>query len=485
MLFDERIIELEKTLAARDAEIAARDAEIAARDAEIAALRAQVEELTRQVAALMERLSQNSSNSHKPPSSDTPAQRVERNAKKRKSSRKRGGQKGHRGWHRELLDASQVDQFVDLYPPECTNCWEALPEVFDPNARRQQVTEVPPITPHTTEYRRHAVTCRCCGARTRAAVDGRIPDSPFGPRLSSIAALLTGVYHVSRRQAQRLLMDLLGVKVSLGAISQMEARVSEAVAGPVDETWSHIGDQRVKHTDGTSWKQSGDSMQLWTIATTMVTVFKIVVDGSKQSLKPLFGALKGILVSDRAKALNFWAMDQRQVCWAHLVRKFVSFSQRDGPAGQLGRELVDYTGILFEYWHAFKSGSLGRADFLHRMGPVSQQIEALLQRGVALALAKVSGSCADILAHKDALFRFVYTHGVEPTNNHAERELRAFVLWRKRCFGSQSQRGNVFAERLMTVAHTARKQQTDILPFLTRCCEQTWRGEAAPSLMAA
>lgn len=62
---------------------------------------------------------------------------------------------------------------------------------------------------------------------------------------------------------------------------------------------------------------------------------------------------------------------------------------------------------------------------------------------------------------------------VEPTDNHAERELRAFVLWRKRSFGTQSERGNRFAERLMTVAHTARKQGKNptperIRPFMAR-----------------
>ncbi len=75
--------------------------------------------------------------------------------------------------------------------------------------------------------------------------------------------------------------------------------------------------------------------------------------------------------------------------------------------------------------------------------------------------------------------------GVEPTNNHAERELRAFVLWRKRSFGTQSERGNRFAERLMTVAHTARKQGTNVLEFLTGSCVAQLDGGKAPSLFAA
>jgi transposase len=74
---------------------------------------------------------------------------------------------------------------------------------------------------------------------------------------------------------------------------------------------------------------------------------------------------------------------------------------------------------------------------------------------------------------------------VEPTNNHAERELRAFVLWRKRCFGAQSDRGNEFAERVMTVAHTARKQNKNVLAFLTSCCEARLAKTPVPSLFGA
>jgi hypothetical protein len=37
----------------------------------------------------------------------------------------------------------------------------------------------------------------------------------------------------------------------------------------------------------------------------------------------------------RATAITFWAMDRRQIFVAHLLRKFVSFSERDGPAERL------------------------------------------------------------------------------------------------------------------------------------------------------
>ena len=476
---DDRIGELEADLAARDALITEQAKKIAEQAKEIAALK-------EQVAELVEKLSQNSSNSHKPPSSDPPGNRKQRHARDKQKRRKRGGQKGHKGSRRELLPPEQVDKFVDHFPHECESCWKSLPEVHDPHATRYQHTEVPPIRPHTTEHRRHAVTCPHCRYVTRAPYDAKkIPASPFGPRLMSLVALLTGFYHLSRRKAQGLLSDVLGVSMSLGAISNIEARVSNAIEPAVDEVWDRVVDADVKHTDGTGWLQAGTTMSLWTIATAAATVFKILADGAKDTLRPLFRELKGILISDRATALNFWAMAYRQICWAHLLRRFVSFSERDGPAGAVGRELLNYTGILFDYWRDYRDGKITRERFVAWMAPLRQQMEAIFEKAVDLDIKGLSGSCANILEHRQALWTFVERDDVEPTNNHGERELRAFVLWRKRSFGTQSDRGNRFAERVMTIAHTARKQSKNVLAFLTACCRARSEADATPSLFTA
>ena len=463
----QRIAELEAELAAAHARIAEQEARIAA--------------LTKQVEVLLEKLGQNSSNSHRPPSSDPPGAGEKRNPKRGKG--KRGGKHGHRGSFRELVPASEVDEVVDLFPSHCENCWAELPKTADPEALRYQLVELPEIKPHTKELRRHEVGCGCCGHKTRAAYDpAEIPSSPFGPRLLALVALLTGVYHISRRKSGQLLQDVLGVKLSLGAISSIEARVSDALAAPVAEAWERVNDADVKHTDGTSWLQAGALMCLWTIATTAATVFKVLADGSKATLAPLFSNQVGILVSDRAKALTFWVMERRQICWAHLARKFVSFSERPGLAATLGKELLDLTALVFDYRHDYRTGKLSTDKYVEWMKPVREQFEAVLQRAAAAEIDRMSGSCADILEHKHALWTFVERDDVEPTNNHAERELRAFVMWRRRSFGTQSDRGNVYAERVMTVAHTARKQNKNAFAFLIACVRAHVDQTNAPSL---
>lgn len=474
---DQRIAELE-------AQLVAKDARIAALENEVTELKQQVATLTQQVAALMERLHRNSRNSHLPPSSDGPGARSGSPPKTTNAPKhKRGGQPGHGGHERAMLPTDQVDQVVELYPELCENCWAALPQVPDPNATRYQVTELPPIVPETAEYRRNAVKCTCCGYTTFAKVDGVLPLSPFGPRLMSLIALLTGIYHLSRRQAVSLLHDILGVRISLGALSSVEARVSEAIEPAVAEAWSSVHGAAVKHADATSWLQSGKLRSLWTIASKMVTVFKILLDGSADAVKPIFGACTGILVSDRATVFSFWSMLRRQICWAHLLRKFVSFSERDGPARKFGQELLEYTSLIFRYWQDYRAGKVDKKTYQAWMAPLRSQVEECLGRAVIADIKELSGACADILEHKGALWTFVERDDVEPTNNHAERELRAFVLWRKRSFGAQSDRGNLFAERVMTIAHTARKQNKNVLAFLTACCKAPTH-DSMPSLFA-
>jgi transposase len=258
-------MDAERRIAELESAVAERDLVIAAQRVELASLEEEVRQLKELVDTLQAKLSENSQNSGRPPSSDGPGARKtgNRNKKPKKKGKKRGAQTGHKGKHRELLPVEAVDHVVDVYPPTCGNCEAGLPEIEDPRPMRHQVTEIPEPKPEVTEYRCHAVDCGC-GHRTRATLDG-IADSAFGPRLSAIIAMLSGVYHLSRRATRRATRELLGVRISLGAISGIERRVANALEPSVDEAWEKVRAAKVKNTDGTTWLESGTTMQLWTI----------------------------------------------------------------------------------------------------------------------------------------------------------------------------------------------------------------------------
>jgi transposase len=93
--------------------------------------------------------------------------------------------------------------------------------------------------------------------------------------------------------------------------------------------------------------------------------------------------------------------------------------------------------------------------------------------------------CNNLLALRPAVWRFVVTEGVEPTNNHAERLLRRGVLWRKNAFGSQSESGCRFVERLLTVVQTRRLQGRPVLRYLYEALVAHRNALPAPSLLAA
>ena len=240
---DARIAALEAALADSNARLAERDAKLTELVDQIAKLVAQVEKLNEQVR-------QNSKNSHRPPSSDGPgADSGGGSSNKPKSDRKRGGQKGHRGSHRELVPSELVDAFIDIFPGVCLGCACELPRTLDADARRHQQLDLRDHRPYLTEFRRHEVECSKCGVLTRAAYSrGQIPSSAFGPCLTAVVGMLTGVYHLSRRKAQQLLSELFGISISLGAISAMEGRASEALKSAHAEAKREVEYAGVKHT---------------------------------------------------------------------------------------------------------------------------------------------------------------------------------------------------------------------------------------------
>src|SRR5262249_12123700 len=171
-----------------------------AAQAAILALVQQYEErlqaLQQHVEDLRQRLNQNSTNSSRPPSSDSP--HVKRRPPKKSSGRQRGGQPGHARQQRPLVPPEQVKQAVPVKPSACRKCGQAL-HGDDPQPRRHQVAEIPPGRAEVTEYRLHRLTCTTCGTGTCASLPVGVPTGAFGPRLQALLAVLAGGYRLGKR----------------------------------------------------------------------------------------------------------------------------------------------------------------------------------------------------------------------------------------------------------------------------------------------
>ena len=449
--------------------------------AELEPLAALVAVLKKRIEELEARLAQNSSNSSRPPSSDPPG--APPGPSREPSGRPRGGQSGHKPHQRTLLGPDQVRSTREVKPKRCRRCGDAL-FGHDPNPYRHQVIDIPEVVAFADEYRLHALFCPRCHITTRADLPPGVPCTMIGPRLQAVISVSSGAYRMSKRLIAEMIAGFFHAKVSLGTISHEEQRTSEALASAVDEVKETIPEEPVVHADETSWREAKKKAWLWVAATATMAVFLIRRSrGTKVAQELLGGKFGGILNSDRWCGYAWVDTLRRQVCWAHLIRHWKAFEDHVGEARRLGVALQFHTERLFRYWHRVRDGTLPRHTFQERVRPPQRTIVTLLSEGTTCGSAKVEGMCREILLLRDALWTFARVEGVEPTNNLGERVLRHAVVWRKSSYGTDSETGSRFVERMLTTVQTLRLQKRNVLEYVTDACDAANRGLPHPSLL--
>jgi transposase len=447
---------------------------------------------------LEEQARQDSRTSSKPPSADPPKTRAQRRAEARAKAkelmrkdserRKQGGQLGHRGAGRELKPSDQMDEIVDHYPGACGGCGRA----FDPAQRRpggrfgrRQVAELPPISVVFSEHRTHQLRCRHCRARTSATLPEEIGSSPFGSRLQAALVRLTAAYRISRRGVSELARDLFGVTLSTGTADAICQRASEALAGP----HLHLGDQVLEapavHVDETGWRTKGDARALWTANTPSAVFLQIAEHCNREVFDALIGATyPGIVVSDRWNGYSHLDPTRRQVCWSHVQRDFRRHADGLGEQKSFGERGLELTGRVFAAWRAYQHEHQDRDRLQAEIAPIQSELRQLLED----ASPKSKRTrwhrrfANNLLKVWPALWTFVTVEGVEPTNNPAERALRAAVIHRKVSLGTQSENGERFAERALSAAATCRLQHRSLFTYLSDLITAHNRGDPFPAL---
>lgn len=443
---------------------------------------ARLEKLESELEELRAKLTQDSSNSSRPPSSDGPQGKFKgkRKPPTEPSGRKRGGQKGHPKHTRPLVPAEKVDKVVDCKPEACGSCGSPL-EGSDPEPIRHQVAEIPPVEPVVTEYRIHQRECGQCGSVTRGELPAGVPKGCFGVRLTAILALLSGGCRLGKRTIQQLAEQLFGLTISLGMISKLERRVAEALEQPVNEIAEYVRSENV-NIDETSWPENKKRVWLWMVAAPLATLFHIAARRTSAVAKSLLGEkYDRVATCDRHGAYNW--IELRQLCWSHLRRDFQAMIDREGPGREIGESLLSISDALFIWWHRVRDGDMTRRGFRVKVKMLRFELTAALEKGMQCRCAKTARICKRMLKEEPYFWTFARVEGVEPTNNTGERTINVAVRYRKMSGGTDSQTGSRFVERMLSVLATSRQQGRDALTYLVDCLQAKLDDESSPSLL--
>lgn len=484
---------MREQLAERERAIVERDEKIADAEKQIADAEKQIGDLERQLALRL----QNSTTSSKPPSSDGLAGSQRQRGRKKKSKRKPGGQPGHVGRNRPLVPIERVDTIVNMYPDQCSGCGRHLPKTgkgveVDGEARRHQVTEIPEIRAHITEYRCHNVVCPDCERTTAASLGKEIQDG-FGPQLTAWMVYMTVVCRMPRRMVQRFLEEALHIEISLGSTQKAWEQASAAVEIPYEQLREDLKNQPVVNSDETGHRTNAEKRWLWVMVARTYVVYLIATSRKAEVLVALLGKVfNGIIGSDRCPSYAKYHKGKLQYCWAHFKRNILGALElaKTTEAERFCRDALALHARLFRLWHRYRGNADVRGPRLSRQQlriqslPIEKKFFALAERHVNSRDSQVCNLARALFVNSENFFTFIDNEGVEPTNNAAERALRHAVIWRKIMFGNRSEVGEVAVSRLLTIAATCKLQKRDALAYLTAAIRCHRRRETPPSLLS-
>jgi transposase len=417
------------------------------------------------VQQLEERLSRNSGNSNQPPSSDSPYNKPDKPTTKKKKGkrRKRGGQKGHKGHKQQLLEPTRTE---DVMPKTCPCgrhdlAWDQAEPYYT-----HQVIEIPEIKAQVDHFILYQAPCSC-GRMVKATVP---PEQRFGygPRLTALIGEMSGVMGISREMVRTFCQSVLSIPLSLGSVQNIIDRNSQAIASLHEEIGRLARQAPVNHVDETSSFQKGLIRWLWVLVNPKQAYYLIHPKRSKKAFKELVEDWRGSLVSDDYAAYRDW--DLRQPCLSHLIRRAEALAEKkEEQVRTFGQAVLKELRLLCHWAKAPPS--------------LNVQLEWIAQFGKFLGRHhqrrdEVGRFSRRLLAQLLSLLTFLDEEGVEPTNNRAERALRFAVLWRKRSYGTQSDKGDRWIERILSVKETCRLQSASTFQILTQAVEDFFKGHS-------
>lgn len=391
------------------------------------------------------------------------------------SGRKPGKQPGAKGkWRDEPLKAERTEHH---WPTTCDGCSMSL-ELWDKEVRTGNAFPVLELerTPggiriSCVEHRYQVVACTC-GHETEARpgigalsfLDGRTRQLLLterclvGPSLATFIAALHTRHHQSRRKIREFLLTWMGFPLSVGSIDRCIREVGVACEPVAEELIEQVRTSGLIHADETPWYERGVFRWLWVVLTATTAVFHI---GSRrhEEIRDMLGdAIIGWLVTDGYGAYRDY--ERRQRCLAHLIRKGLAL------AGGLSPD-----GVRFGEWLVRELRGLIHAVAEDQSHTILNPIQARLKRACKLnrdhETEKIRALAREILNDWDAIVAFVTNPLLPPTNNEAERALRIAVIARRLSFGTRTEEGSAAYAATLSVVETCRRRHVDPWSYIS------------------
>ena len=428
-------------------------ADLADRDALISTLLARIETLvasnnllTARVAELEAQLGlppRTPDNSSRPPSTGQKASG---------SSASKDKARPHGGAHRPLHPNPTSKR--DVFAEACGECGADLTGVVQQAREVYDRIEIPRIEPDVTRVTLHGGVCPCCAGRFKAAPpEGLEPGSPFGPNLRALVIYLRSVQGIPLGRLADVLLDLLGLQISEGALVNILRASQAAFAAQTDRIRTNLFEGKVIASDETGMRVGKVNWWIWVFHHAYSAVFvanqrrsRAVVHGFLGDWRPEYW------LSDRYGGQMEWATRDHQVCLAHLIRD-VQYAIDNGDAvfaPKLQRLLKHACAI------GRRRGELAGSTLKAYEAKLDKRLDGLM----TLVPAHQAGQKLQTIIRKIRrhLFVFVTRRDIEPTNNGSERAIRPCTIYRKITNGFRSEWGVTQYANVRSAVETGRRR---------------------------
>ena len=305
-------------------------------------LREQVGQLGTRLHELEGRVSKDSHNSSKPPSTDGYAKKTR--SLRQKSGKKPGGQEGHAGSRRHFVQ--MPDEIIMVRPEKCAHCQASLQQELPAEGyERRQRIDLPEIKAQVTEYQALDVRCPSCQHVTRGTFPDEVRASiQFGPMLKGIALyLLYGQLLPDARTAE-LLSDVCGCHLSPGTLEAFVAEGADRLVETEELIKQALRAAEVMGTDETGVRVQGVLHWLHVARTDKLTHYAVHRKRGKAAADAIgiLPQFHGIMEHDGYSSYPQYTQCEHAQCNAHPLRElcFLEEQEKQQWAGNLKAHLL-------------------------------------------------------------------------------------------------------------------------------------------------